>query len=129
MDFSLYKNTVPYPSKDSYTMVYWYKGGHCIDSYLKNDPNRASKASIVKALGAVSSEELDTEAYQSAKNLYNDMEGKLCLQFQNDLFETLGIADNPKRFKLWELAWEHGHANGFSEVYSFADDLVCLNKD
>lgn len=46
--------------------------------------------------------------------------------FKQDLFNELGIADNPKRDKLFAIAWEYGHSSGYSEVYNYADELVDL---
>ena len=44
------------------------------------------------------------------------------------MFEELDIADNPKRDLLFNKAWELGHSYGLSEVYHYADELVCLIK-
>ena len=125
MDFDKYKNTDPYPFKAAYTTVYWYKGGECVNSYLESAPNYLDE----KARGALSSKEIDQEAYKAACAAHNKRTGELMSLFQTDLFEALGIADNPKRFKLFSIAWEHGHANGFSDVYYYADELVPLIKD
>lgn len=45
---------------------------------------------------------------------------------QQLIFEDLGIYDNPKRFLLWEKAWDLGHSAGYHEVYGCALDLVEL---
>lgn len=37
-------------------------------------------------------------------------------------------SENPKAQKLFSIAWDFGHANGFSEVYSYATQLVDLVK-
>lgn len=47
-------------------------------------------------------------------------------QFKQELFEELGIADNPKRELLFSRAWEQGHSAGYDEVYTCACDLVEL---
>lgn len=47
-------------------------------------------------------------------------------QFKEELFEELGITNNPKRHRLFEKAWEQGHGCGYAEVYSYACDLVDL---
>lgn len=47
-------------------------------------------------------------------------------QFKKELFDELGIADNPKREKLFSKAWEQGHGCGYAEVYNYACDLVDL---
>lgn len=47
-------------------------------------------------------------------------------EFKNDLFEELGITENPKRDILFAKAWENGHSSGLYEVYSISNDLVEL---
>ena len=61
---------------------------------------------------------------QDAYYAYNAEERHLVEMFKQDLFNDLGIADNPKREKLFSIAWENGH--GYSEVYNEAIDLVDL---
>jgi hypothetical protein len=48
--------------------------------------------------------------------------------FKHDLEVEHGVSDNPKRNKLFEIAWGEGHAYGFSEVASHYDTLVELIK-
>ena len=47
-------------------------------------------------------------------------------EFKQALFEDLGISDNPKRELLYSKAYEMGHSSGFSNIYSYASDLVEL---
>ena len=47
-------------------------------------------------------------------------------EFKRDLFEDLGITNNPKAEKLYSKAWELGHSAGYSEIYLDAQDLVEL---
>lgn len=53
-------------------------------------------------------------------------EARIYEQFKQDLFNDLGIEDNPKRELLFSKAWERGHSAGYHEVYSVAQDLVDL---
>lgn len=54
---------------------------------------------------------------------------KVINEFKNDMFNELGIQDNPKRELLYQKAYEMGHSYGFSEVFSYACDLAELIKD
>lgn len=47
-------------------------------------------------------------------------------RFKRDLFEELGISDNPKREKLYAMAYENGHHEGYAEIFSCAQNLVEL---
>ena len=68
--------------------------------------------------------------YYKARESYNIQKRKhsseLHEQFKRELFEELGILDNPKREELFSKAWELGHSAGYSEVYNYARDLVDL---
>jgi hypothetical protein len=64
-----------------------------------------------------------------ARAAYDAREKEIMETFTNDLFEDLGITDNPKRYKLYSIAWEMGHSSGFQEVYNYALQLVDLIKD
>jgi hypothetical protein len=72
---------------------------------------------------------VDTAAFQAARDAYGAETARLEAQFKADLFKELGIENNPKRDKLFSKAWELGHSSGYSEVYSYADDLVELILD
>lgn len=42
------------------------------------------------------------------------------------LAELYGVVNHPKEPKLWQKAWDDGHASGYSEIASQYDDLVQL---
>jgi len=50
-------------------------------------------------------------------------------RFTKDLYAKYGVSDNPKRDKAYSIAWEMGHAYGYSEVESHFSDIVALIKD
>jgi len=62
----------------------------------------------------------------NAWNAYREETLQLVELFKQDLFIDLGIENNPKREKLFRLAWEMGHSSGYSEVVGIADELVDL---
>jgi hypothetical protein len=55
-------------------------------------------------------------------------EGRLIKLFEQDLAEEYGVADNPKRSKLFDTAWQLGHSNGLHDVACHYDELVELIK-
>lgn len=61
--------------------------------------------------------------------LYREENKRLDKLFQEDLFNDLGIENNPKRFRLFELAWDRGHSSGYYSVYNEACELVSLIED
>lgn len=48
--------------------------------------------------------------------------------FKAKLFKELDIEEHPKKDVLYRIAWDLGHAYGFDEVRSYAQDLVELIK-
>ena len=59
---------------------------------------------------------------------HRDDEERKNEEFERDLAAACGVADHPKRAKLWSLAWEHGHACGLSDVVAYYTDFVELIK-
>ena len=49
-------------------------------------------------------------------------------EFKADVFQVLGVSDNPKRDLMYKIAWDYGHSAGYQEVYNHAIDLVELIK-
>lgn len=67
----------------------------------------------------------DPEAYYK----YHEDQNRLLKEFEHDLFEELGIQNNPKRYRLYSIAWSLGHSSGYSEVLSYAAELCPLIED
>ena len=44
----------------------------------------------------------------------------------NYIFEKLEIQDNPKKYQLFNLAYEYGHSARNEEIYNYAVDFVDL---
>jgi hypothetical protein len=42
--------------------------------------------------------------------------------------EKHGLAGHPKAKRLYELAWDYGHASGYSEIELYYEDLADLLK-
>ena len=56
------------------------------------------------------------DAYRTGeRNAYNALKVAL--------LEDLGLADHPKAERLFSMAWEDGHSEGYHAVYSRAEDL------
>ena len=121
------KPQTAYPNKKDYITLYVYDKGECLWSgfhWIKD------KAELKEEYpNALIQEVLDEEAYRAHLKEYNDESAKLHREFRDDLFEDYGVSDNPKRFKCFELAWEHGHSSGLEEVYGYFGDLVVLIQD
>ena len=121
------KPQIDYPNKKDYITSYVYDKGEVLWSgfhWIKD------KAELKEEYpNALIQEVLDEEAYRAHLKEYNDESAKLHREFRDDLFEDYGVSDNPKRFKCFELAWEHGHSSGLEEVYGYFGDLVVLIQD
>ena len=121
------KQKTDYPNKNNYYTFYVYDKG----VVLWSGPNwEKDKAELKEEYpNALIQEVLDEEAYRAHLKEYNDESAKLHREFRDDLFEDYGVSDNPKRFKCFELAWEHRHSSGLEEVYGYFEDLVVLIQD
>ena len=121
------KPQIDYPNKKDYITFYVYDKGECLWSgfhWIKD------KAELKEEYpNALIQEVLDEEAYRARSKEYNEERSKLHQEFQNDLFEDYGVTDNHKRFKCFELAWEHGHSSGLEEVDGYFGDFVELIKE
>ena len=121
------KAQTPYPNQKDYITFYVYDKG----VVLWSGPNwEKDKAELKEEYpNALIQEVLDEDAYKARRKEYSDESAKLYQEFQNDLFENFNVTDNPKRFKCFELAWEHGHSSGLEEVSGYFGDLVVLIQD
>ena len=72
-------------------------------------------------------EDFIEEAKKQA-DLYNAEEKHLRDLWINDLYEEYGVKDNPKADDAYHLAYEYGHAYGYSNIENYFSDLVELIK-
>ena len=121
------KPQIDYPNKKDYITFYVYDKGEVLWSGPTGEKDKAELREEYP--NALIQEVLDEEAYRAHLKEYNDESAKLHREFRDDLFEDYGVSDNPKRFKCFELAWEHGHSSGLEEVYGYFGDLVVLIQD
>ena len=110
MNFEKYKNIDPYPN-------YPHKP-HLKD---KNCPDKLREYAV-----ELEKYKLAEAEFKKQKAIWHKKDGELQQQFKMDAFIELGIVDNPKANLLYSKAWEHGHANGLSEVWYYLQDLVEL---
>lgn len=47
-------------------------------------------------------------------------------KFKADTLEAYGLVRNPKRDRVFDLAWEYGHGSGYREVLSYLEDFIGL---
>jgi hypothetical protein len=60
---------------------------------------------------------------------YHADQVRLNKQFKLDLEAEHCVTDNPKRDRLFDLAWSQGHSSGYAEVASCYGELVELIKE
>jgi hypothetical protein len=119
MDYNKYQNHMAYPREIEFTKYFGYKNGTKI--YEGDHPP-------TEDLGCAAVEKIiDKDAYRQAQQKVGFESARLENLFKQDLFEELEIVDNPKREKLYRLAWDKGH--WYSEIYNEACNLVELIKE
>lgn len=62
------------------------------------------------------------------RNAYNDEDREIRKKFREDLAKEFGMVNHPKESKLWDKAWDDGHAYGLMEVYNHYSELVDFIK-
>ena len=110
MNFEKYKNKNPSPIPPQ-------------KPRLKDDP---TSDEVEVFLELIRRYEKDHTIYIERLQEYKRERFALKEQFKKDLFDELNISENPKREILFEKAWDLGHDLGYSEVYSYAMDLIEL---
>lgn len=65
-------------------------------------------------------------AYEKNLKAYKEDIAYLNNEFHEDLMDEYNLRDNPKEGKLFEIAYEHGHADGFYSVFCWYDELSQL---
>ena len=121
------KSSITYPVKQDYTTYYVYDKGEVIGKFAAWERSKAVLEGLFP--NAVVQAVLDEDAFKVHQAQYNEEKQKLAQEFEDDLFDEFGVSDNPKRHKCFGLAWENGHAHGYSEVYNHFSDYVELIKD
>lgn len=117
MNYDDYKVTLEYPNKKDFMTTYYYKGGECIETVQGYGPDKN---------GFVIERSVNELDYKNARTIYKNAEYSAYTKFKNDLFNELGIENNPKRELLFSKAWEMGHSSGYYSVFEHAEDLVDL---
>lgn len=110
-----------YPNKSDYIIVYVYNKGRLI---WEGSPESFEKKIFDKDV--VTQRVVDILPYKKHLQEYNKEQSELHEEFKRDLFEEFGVTNHPKVHKMFNYAWEQGHAYGFSDVHSCFSDIVEL---
>ena len=115
------------PDRRDYTTFYAYDKGELLASgpttnFVKSKFKEAHPDAVIQ-------EVMDEDAYKAHRREYNTESAKLHAEFQNDLYQDYGVADNPKRLRCFELAQEHGGSCGLQGIYDCFEDFVELIQD
>ena len=63
---------------------------------------------------------------RASRDEYHAEDARLKELFKADMEKEEGVADNPKRDRLFEIAWDEGHSSGYEEVWNHYTTLVEL---
>lgn len=70
-----------------------------------------------------------TKEYKEARDAYLRRQVELENEFKRDLEEEHGVTGHPKAERLFQIAWDHGHSAGFSEVLGWYSELAELIQE
>lgn len=68
----------------------------------------------------------DLKGERSNRAAFHQEERRLKELFKKDLLEELGLTGHSKAQLLWEMAWDHGHADGLLDVVYWAEEFAKL---
>lgn len=60
------------------------------------------------------------------RQAYQADDARLYQEFKQDMFKSYGVENHPKVEVAWRIAWDHGHASGYSEVDLYFSELAEL---
>lgn len=124
MNFSKYTNTYCYPTKADFTSNYYYKEGKIVAiSSMSNLHHHIPEIPLKDCIKEVV---VDEVGFKAERKKYYDNGSQLLEQFKIDLADELGLTNHPKWDKLYSIAWEECHNDGYESVYHFASDLAEL---
>lgn len=66
--------------------------------------------------------------YKADREAYRIDQQRLNALFQYDLEVEHGVENNPKKDKLFSIAWSQGHSSGWAEVALHYDEMADLIK-
>ena len=116
MDFKKYENKVPYPQQPKPIAA----------PVLTLDTSKNTEIFDEYQI-LVERYTKDHAAYVTARTEYHNNENALREMFWDDAFENLGIdRKHSKSTLLRQMAWGHGHASGYSEVWYWLTEFVEL---
>ena len=113
MDFTSFKNKVPYPD-------------HPEKPILPKNPTPADYRAHAEALEAYADAK---EKFMAARMAYDIEEGKVNDRAKQAMLEDVGLDKHPKRDKIYAYAWQHGHSGGYNDVWCVLCDIADLFKD
>lgn len=123
-------NSIPWPGRADFTEIFIYDNGELIWRGREDMTTLSEVAAINRNNPkAVTQRIVNEEAYKEQHTKYRAEERRLYEEFKQDLFEEYRVQEHPKRENVFNLAWEHGHASGYSEVYNYFGDFVELIRD
>lgn len=98
--------------------------------YPVENPNRHSE--IEDMSGKKNREEIKKkykDEIRDARIKYREAQYRINEEFKLALFKEYGVENHPKREKAFSMAWEAGHAEGYSNVEYHFSELVELLRD
>jgi len=97
----------------------------CFENTL-NCPNQADfqTRKICEHCGSSYKDNDALNNYRKSQKDFRMEDNRLYALFKEAIFYEAGITDHPKADVLFGVAWEQGHANGFSEVYGCFEDML-----
>jgi hypothetical protein len=111
MDFSKYENTDPIPQPSDFSVV-----------------TRTMRQGLEKMgmVDQIAKDDANLTAYTQARSAHFEKTRELEELFKRDALREAGLERHPKKDKIFEKAWDDGHAHGLQEVMANLEQLADL---
>lgn len=113
MNFDKYNVTIPFPEKP------W-------KPRVKPNPTIAA---LRKYADDLEQYEKEMVVYREAAQAYYAAQAQMRLQFKADVLQEHGLTGHPKADKVYDMAWQEGHADGYGNIERWVEDLAELVLD
>jgi len=124
MNNEIYKNQKPRPRKAEFNTTFFYSGGKVLGKGSNLEEVRALRLKHPKAVEETT---CDEDAYKAAMREFEELRTKLEAMFQKNLFQDNGVPDNEFTQRLYRIAYNQSHDEGFNAIADTFGELAELH--
>ncbi|MEN6622406.1 MAG: hypothetical protein ABFD50_12745 [Smithella sp.] len=90
------------------------------------DTKNVTSENALKFAEALKQYEIDRADWDIKINIFRKKQRDMEAQFKEDVLEENGLSGHPKAGKVFLLAWQEGHSDGYQRVAEWVAELAEL---